>query len=79
MNKTQTKVSVQEIVTEVDTPGGIVNFLQKRNGLLNYDGKSRYSVTDIVGCSRKAFYKELGVKQEELLQDATVESRKSVV
>lgn len=74
MNKTQTKISDQKLVTEIDTPDGIVNFLQKRNGLLNYHAKSRYSVTDIVGCLRKAFYKEYGIEQEELLQDATIEN-----
>ena len=58
---------------EIDTPEGIVNFLQKRNGLINYDYKGRYSVTDIVACQRKSFYKQSGVEKEELLQDATVE------
>ena len=72
MNNIQ-KLSDQ-LVTEIDTPNGIVNFLQKRNGLLNYHEKNRYSVTDIVGCLRKAYYKEIGVQQEELLQDATIEN-----
>ena len=67
-------LNAKELVTEIDAPDGIVNFLQKRNGLLSYQAKSRYSVTDIVGCQRKAFYKELGVEKEELLQDATIES-----
>ena len=58
---------------EIDTPEGIVNFLQKRNGIVNYDYKGRYSVTDIVACQRKAFYKQSGVDAEELIQDATVE------
>lgn len=60
-------------VQEVDAPEGIVNFLQKRNGF-EYDvKKSRYSVTDLVGCARKAYYKELGAEQEELLEDVTIE------
>jgi len=62
-----------EQTEEIDTPEGIVNFLQKRNGMVSYDYKDRYSVTDIVGCQRKAFYKQLGVEREELLEDATVE------
>ena len=66
MNKTQSMVSDPDLVKEIETPNGIVNFLQKRNGLLNYRENRRYSVTDVVGCSRKAFYKELGVKQETL-------------
>ena len=74
MNKIQTKFSDQKLVTEIDTPEGIVNFLQKRNGLLNYHANSRYSVTDIVGCLRKAFYKEYGIEPEELLRDATIEN-----
>jgi hypothetical protein len=73
MNKKQ-KLFDQKLVTEIDIPDGIVNFLQKRNGLLNYQTKNRYSITDIVGCSRKVYYKELGVKQEELIQDTTIES-----
>jgi len=64
---------------EIDTPLGIVNFLQKRNGIKNPPSKSRYSVTDIVGCQRKSFYKELGVPQEELAHDATLEAMWSTV
>src|SRR2546422_5441022 len=58
---------------EIDVPEGIINFLQKRNGMGYKVAKNRYSVTDLVGCQRKSFYKELGVEQEELLEDATVE------
>ncbi len=72
MNKSQ-KTS-EQLVTETNTPNGIIDFLQKRNGLLNYQAKNRYSVTDIVSCKRKVFYKEFGVQQEELLQDTTIES-----
>lgn len=63
----------QEHAQEIDTPEGIVNFLQKRNGLLSWKPKSRYSVTELVGCQRKSLYKQLGVEQEELLNDATLE------
>jgi CRISPR/Cas system-associated exonuclease Cas4 (RecB family) len=74
MTKVTTKlVPSQELGTEIDTPEGIVNFLQKRNGMPYKVAKNRYSVTDLVGCQRKAFYKELGVDQEELLEDATIE------
>jgi len=48
-------------------------FCKKRIGLVNYDYKGRYSVTDIVACQRKSFYKQSGIEKEELLQDATVE------
>jgi len=64
---------LEKTTEEIDTPTGIVNFLQKRNGIKNPPAKSRYSVTDIVGCQRKSFYKELGVGQEELAHDATLE------
>jgi len=70
---------LQELAEEIDTPEGIVNFLQKRNGISNYETKSRYSVTDIVGCQRKAYYKELGIPKEELLEDATLEQMWSTV
>jgi len=66
-------VNSQTVTEEIDTPEGIVNFLQKRNGLYSKDFKSRYSVTDLVGCQRKSFYKQLGIEQEELLNDATLE------
>jgi len=59
---------------EVDTPEGIVNFLQKRNGIYSKDYESRYSVTELVGCQRKSLYKQLGVSQEELIGDTTIES-----
>jgi len=61
------------LTQEIDTPEGIVNFLQKRNGVFTKDWKSRYSVTELVGCQRKSLYKQLGVEREELLEDATVE------
>ena len=60
--------------TEVDTPQGIVDFLQKRNGLYSKDYESRYSVTELVGCQRKSVYKQLGASQEELLADSSLES-----
>jgi len=72
-------IAQQKHVEEIDTPDGIVNFLQKRNGLVNYDYKSRYSITGIVGCQRKAFYKEQGIEKEELLGDVTLESMWSTV
>ncbi|EGG41364.1 Hypothetical protein Nlim_1827 [Candidatus Nitrosarchaeum limnium SFB1] len=62
------------LAEEIDTPLGIVNFLEKRNGISNYNPKSRYSVTELVGCQRKSLYKQLGVSQEELLGDTTLES-----
>lgn len=62
------------LTQEIDPPKGIVNFLEKRNGISNYTAKSRYSVTEIVGCQRKSFYKQCKVPEEELLADATLES-----
>jgi len=62
------------LAEEIDTPKGIVNFLEKRNGISNYNPKSRYSVTELVGCQRKSLYKQLGISQEELLSDTTLES-----
>jgi CRISPR/Cas system-associated exonuclease Cas4 (RecB family) len=62
------------LTKEIDTPKGIVNFLEKRNGISKYTPKSRYSVTELVGCQRKSLYKQQGVSQEELLADTTLES-----
>ena len=64
---------------ETDIPSGIVKFLERRNGLQYPSYQSRYSVTDIVGCTRKAYYKELGVEKEELIQDATLSKMWSTV
>ena len=64
---------VPSLTEEIDTPEGIVNFLQKKNGLYSKDYASRYSVTELVGCHRKSLYKQLGVSQEELLGDTTLE------
>ena len=70
----QEEIEKEEIATEVDTPQGIVNFLQKRHGVFNFPKPvSRYSVTELVGCQRKSFYKQSGIEQEELLENLTVE------
>jgi len=65
---------INSLTEEIDAPEGIVNFLQKRNGLYSKDYTSRYSVTELVGCQRKSLYKQQGVSQEELLADSTLES-----
>jgi CRISPR/Cas system-associated exonuclease Cas4 (RecB family) len=62
------------LAEEIDTPKGIVNFLEKRNGLSKFNHKSRYSVTELVGCQRKSLYKQQGIPHEELLGDTTLES-----
>ena len=67
-------VTTPKQTEEIDTPEGIMNFLQKRNGQYTKDYKSRYSVTELVGCQRKSTYKQLGIPQEELLADTTLES-----
>ena len=67
------RIEVREQTNEIDTPKGIVDFLEKKNGIFNFDFKNRYSVTELVNCQRKSYYKQLGVEQEELLADVTVE------
>ena len=60
------KLKADELTEEIDTPQGIVNFLQKRHGVFNFSPQpKRYSVTELVGCQRKSFYKQSGVEQEE--------------
>ena len=61
------RIEVREQTNEIDTPKGIVDFLEKKNGIFNFDFKNRYSVTELIHCQRKSYYKQLGVKQEELL------------
>ncbi len=65
---------ITSLTEEIDAPEGIVNFLQKRNGLYSKDYTSRYSVTELVGCQRKSLYKQQGISQKELLSDTTLES-----
>jgi len=65
---------VKSLTEEIDAPEGIVNFLQKRNGLFSKDYTSRYSVTELVGCQRKSLFKQQKIPQEELLSDTTLES-----
>ena len=64
---------------EIDTPEGIVNFLQKRNGVFSKNSSPRYSVLDLVGCKRKVIYKKMAISEEELLDDATIEGMWSSV
>jgi CRISPR/Cas system-associated exonuclease Cas4 (RecB family) len=59
---------------EIGVPEGIVNFLQKRNGLFLPPTKNRYWISDIVACQRKTYYKQLGIEEEDLLNDATIEA-----
>ena len=63
------RIKVKELTNKIDTPEGIVSFLEKKNGIHNFDSRNRYSVLDLVHCQRKSYYKQLGVKQEELLAD----------
>jgi CRISPR/Cas system-associated exonuclease Cas4 (RecB family) len=57
----------------IDVPSGIITFLQKRNGIITESVNSRYWISDIVSCQRKAYYKGLGIEKEELLKDLTLE------
>lgn len=68
----QIEIELEQAV-EIETPTGIVNFLQKRNGLLDYNVTGRYFLTEVVDCSRKSYYKQIGVPKEELVNDATIE------
>ena len=68
------------LVEEIDIPVGLVSYLEKKTKKTTYAAiKGRYSVTDIVGCQRKNFYKSLQVEEEELLDDSTIENMWSSV
>jgi CRISPR/Cas system-associated exonuclease Cas4 (RecB family) len=58
---------------QTDVPEGIIKYLQKRNRSTLPAIKSRYWISDIVACHRKTYYKALGIEEEELLKDATLE------
>lgn len=73
MNKVQQISNITE-AEQIDIPGGIINFLQKRNGTMALPIKSRYWISDIVACQRKTYYKELGIEKEQLLSASTVEN-----
>ena len=79
-NQITEKKSLLETPEEIETPQGILNFLLRRNGTrFPYLTKNRYSVTELVNCQRKSLYKQLGVEQEELLEDQSVEGMWSTV
>ena len=59
---------------ETQVPQGLVNYLEKRTKWVNHPIRSRYSVTDIVGCRRTNYYKALGNEAEELVNDVTIEN-----
>jgi CRISPR/Cas system-associated exonuclease Cas4 (RecB family) len=61
-------------IEETAVPEGIINFLQKRKRTTtNPAVKGRYWISAIVACQRNAYYKQLGIEEEELLSDVTVE------
>ena len=63
--------------TEINIPLGIVEYLQKRSrkSIKSYFSQAkRYSVSDIISCQRKTYYKQLGISEEELIGDATTEN-----
>jgi len=74
----QEKICYEE-TEEIDIPKGIVNFLEKRNGVHNAPYQKKYSVTELVNCSRKSHYKKLGCEKEELVEDYTLENMWSTV
>ena len=68
------------LVEEIDIPIGLVSYLEKKTKRTTYSAlKGRYSVTDIVGCQRKNFYKISQVEEEELLDESTIENMWSSV
>lgn len=65
---------VKENVEKTDIPSGIVNFLERRAGIRTEYAERSYSVTDLVSCSRKKYYKEIGAsKNHHPVDDITVD------
>jgi hypothetical protein len=56
----------------------LINYLEKKTKKTKkttYPAiKGRYSVTDIIGCRRRNYYKLLQVEEEELLDDSAIEN-----
>lgn len=68
------QISNSRDAQQFDIPEGIINYLLKRNRNDNPPIRRRYWISEIVGCQRKSYYKQLGFEQEELLNDSTIES-----
>lgn len=72
-----TSLNVNNIVPDtqvIDIPSGLISYLEKRGKRTSMVIKNRYSVTDLVGCQRKCYYKSCGIEEENLLNDAAVEN-----
>ena len=52
-SKIMSTIALEKQTEEIDTPEGIMNFLQKRNGQFTKNYKSRYSVTELGWMSEK--------------------------
>src|SRR5687767_5142592 len=62
------------LVEKIDIPVGLINYFEKRTRRTNPITKKKYSVTDIIGCQRKSFYKISEIEEEKLLNDANIET-----
>lgn len=60
-------------IEEIGVPEGIISYLQKRKRTNIPAVKGRYWISEIVVCQRNAYYKQIGIEEEELLNDVTVE------
>jgi CRISPR/Cas system-associated exonuclease Cas4 (RecB family) len=57
------------IYDEIDTPQKIVKFLERKNGIKQMFDSKKYSVTELVKCSRQIFYKKNRTPTEEILEE----------
>lgn len=74
MNTIQQTNNLKQTVQAANVPALVIDYLERKTKRINSITRSRYSVTDIVGCQRKNYYNRLEVEEEEILDDKTVEN-----
>ena len=74
MTKTANEIEKLKMFEEINVPSGLISYLEKRTERKEYIRTGRYSVTDLVGCQRKNYYRLCGLEVEELLNDRTIEN-----
>ena len=62
---------------KTDIPIGLIQYIEKRTQKSLtpiHRFQNRYSVTDIVKCKRKNYYKTIGTKEEIIIDDSVIET-----
>lgn len=62
-----------DYVEKMDIPNGIVHFLERRAGIEKKDQQKRYSVSELIACLRKSYYKNSNISMERISDPGTFE------